>query len=104
MSQINVALLQLDKVIQQNAAASEELAGMSGELSLQATRLSESIDFFKIRTQENPQASAEAAVNRARVDRSPSMRKETKSGARAGSVTTAIVLKDEGGDKDFEEF
>jgi methyl-accepting chemotaxis protein len=48
VSQISGALLQLDKVIQRNAAASEELAGMSGELTSQATKLAESIGFFRV--------------------------------------------------------
>jgi methyl-accepting chemotaxis protein len=56
VAQIGSALLQLDNVIQQNAAASEELAGMASELSDQAVRLRTSIDFFKIDSGSEPNA------------------------------------------------
>lgn len=46
--QINSALMQLDKVIQQNAAASEELAGNAENLTDQSTNLQEIISFFNI--------------------------------------------------------
>lgn len=46
--QINKAILQLDTVIQQNAASSEELASMAEELSGQAEQLSVAIRFFKV--------------------------------------------------------
>jgi methyl-accepting chemotaxis protein len=101
VSQISIALIQLDKVIQQNATASESLAEMSGELSDQATRLSESIGFFKIRTPENHTQAA----------RSPSASKEKKKEGKnrnireSKSFTTAIALKEnETADEAFEEF
>ncbi len=47
--QINEAILQLDKVIQQNASASEESASMSEELSAQAQVLKDHISFFKLK-------------------------------------------------------
>ncbi|OQY36107.1 MAG: hypothetical protein B6229_10725 [Spirochaetaceae bacterium 4572_7] len=46
--QINMAILQLDKVIQSNAAASEESAAMSETLYGQASKLREAMGFFKI--------------------------------------------------------
>ena len=49
VEQINRALIELDNVIQQNAAASEELSGTSGELTNEATELIRVIDFFKIK-------------------------------------------------------
>lgn len=45
--QINIALRQLDSVIQQNAASSEELASMAEEFSSQAMVLSELVVRFK---------------------------------------------------------
>ncbi len=48
VEQINRALIELDNVIQQNAAASEELSGTSGELTNEAKELIRVIDFFKI--------------------------------------------------------
>ncbi|MFP5221742.1 MAG: methyl-accepting chemotaxis protein [Acidobacteriota bacterium] len=47
-SQINSAIQSLDRVIQQNAAASEQVASTSSELSTQADRLILAVGFFKI--------------------------------------------------------
>ncbi|MBF0417777.1 MAG: CZB domain-containing protein, partial [Magnetococcales bacterium] len=46
--QVNQAIQQLDKVIQINAGASEEMASTADELSTQAMRLQGSMAFFKI--------------------------------------------------------
>ena len=46
--QVSQVMLQLDEVIQQNAASAEETASMSEELSAQAKKLLTMIDFFKI--------------------------------------------------------
>ncbi len=48
--QINKAMLQLDQVIQQNAASAEEASSMSEELTAQAVQLREMISFFKMDT------------------------------------------------------
>ena len=44
--QINSGIMQLDKVIQQNASSSEELAAMAEELEGQATLMRENVSFF----------------------------------------------------------
>ncbi len=46
--QINEALLQLDKVVQQNASSAEEMAAMSEELNGQAEQLQRTVAFFTI--------------------------------------------------------
>jgi len=46
--QINLAVLQLDKVIQQNAASSEELAATAEQLNDQSQTLLEQVSFFKM--------------------------------------------------------
>ncbi|WP_051272496.1 methyl-accepting chemotaxis protein [Fundidesulfovibrio putealis] len=46
--QINSAIQSLDRVIQQNAAASEQVASTSAELSGQAERLMQAVGFFRI--------------------------------------------------------
>lgn len=51
IEQINKAILQLDQVIQHNAAASEELASMAEELSAQSQQLEEEIAFFITETE-----------------------------------------------------
>ena len=48
VEQINSAMVQLDQVIQQNAASSEEVSSMSEELSAQAETLLEMIRYFKL--------------------------------------------------------
>lgn len=53
VSQTTKALLDLDRVIQQNAAASEEMASTAEELSSQAQALQSAINFFKL---ESPRA------------------------------------------------
>ena len=53
IEQINKAMIQLDTVVQQNASASEELAGMSEELSGQAEHLASAIAFFKVDSAED---------------------------------------------------
>ncbi len=47
-NQVNQAIQQLDKVVQQNAGAAEETSATSGALSIQAEQLKKSIDFFRI--------------------------------------------------------
>ena len=48
VEQINKALAQLDQVIQQNAAATEELASMAEELSSQTISMKDALGFFKV--------------------------------------------------------
>ena len=46
--QINVALAQLNQVTQQNASSSEELASASNNFNTQASKLKETVSFFKL--------------------------------------------------------
>jgi methyl-accepting chemotaxis protein len=48
VEQINKALLQLDQVIQQNAAAAEQLASMSEELTGQTMSMGGALEFFRV--------------------------------------------------------
>lgn len=48
VGQINTSMQQLDKVTQQNAASSEELAAISAEMSSQAQELQQLISFFTL--------------------------------------------------------
>jgi len=45
--QITKAIMQLDRVVQANASASEEIAGMTDEIARLAEKLSDGISFFK---------------------------------------------------------
>ncbi len=60
--QVTLAIQQLDQVIQQNAAASEELSSTSDELASQAELLQESISFFRISDGQRRAAGAGTAA------------------------------------------
>ncbi len=49
VEQINIAIRQLDRVSQQNASSAEQLAATAEEMSTQAARLSQIIEFFKLK-------------------------------------------------------
>lgn len=54
--QVNKAIHEMDKVIQQNAAASEEVASTAEELSAQAVQLQKAMQFFKVGTGQSMQS------------------------------------------------
>jgi methyl-accepting chemotaxis protein len=56
VEQINGAIQELDKVIQDNASATEQLTATSKDLSAQADLLQSSIEFFKIEIKNDPSA------------------------------------------------
>ena len=60
ISQVNLAVTEMDGVVQQNAALVEEAATAAGSLQDQATRLSEAVAVFKISDQEVIDMPAEA--------------------------------------------
>lgn len=47
-TEVNTAILELDKVVQQNASQAEEMSSMAEELSSQAEQLQQSVAFFKV--------------------------------------------------------
>jgi methyl-accepting chemotaxis protein len=85
LNQINVAVLELSKSTQTNAAASEELSATSEEMSAQAMQLQSMMQFF--RTHEGPSANAQ-----------PKPRKQ----APAAMVKTSL-LGSEAGYGEFDE-
>lgn len=77
VNQINVAMQQLDKVTQQNAAGSEQLAATSDAMKQQASNLTQIIAFFRLadsrmsnttRTSATPVAMASANNESASID------------------------------------
>jgi methyl-accepting chemotaxis protein len=62
--QINEALQQLDHVVEQNAAASEEMASTSADLAGQAHGLEQLVAFFKVQGGPAPAARPVARVYR----------------------------------------
>ena len=52
LNQVNDAMLQMNKITQQNASSSEELAATSEEVSAQAVQLQQLVSFFKLKSAE----------------------------------------------------
>ncbi len=93
-SQVNEALHMLDQVIQQNAAASEEVASTSEELSAQAAHLQRTVAFFRLAADMAP-----------RLHRAPEPRLSSMpSLAEKDPRKVRIDLTDEADDQDFERF
>lgn len=51
--QVSTAIIQMDSVVQQNASAAEQMAAMAEELSAEAEKLVETINYFKISSEDN---------------------------------------------------
>ena len=51
--EINVGVSQLEEVVQQNAAASHELAATSNDLAIQSSSLQQKVEFFRLDTPGN---------------------------------------------------
>ncbi len=108
--QINTALLQMDKVIQSNAASSEQIASMAEDLKDKSQILSELVNYFSIkgldktvseRKQVPPPAprTPSAPVHSAPAPRS--IPAETES---LKDSSTMIVSSEDDSDDDFTEF
>ncbi len=112
-SQVNAAIQDMDKVIQQNAAASEEVASTAEELSAQAVLLQKTIRFFKLGPSDHlPPAAASAKPAKARAKGAPpkplagrpaakSAQKLPPKASPSGGVDLDM---DELSDADFERF
>jgi methyl-accepting chemotaxis protein len=85
---VTKAITQLDSVIQQNSAASEELAASAEELSGQAVGLQEAMSYFKLAGGE----STETANTAGRLELEPKV------------ARTALKLIRDRTDDSFEEF
>jgi methyl-accepting chemotaxis protein len=84
-SQINEAILQLDKVTQQNAGASDEMSSTSEELAAQAEELQASISYFKVEgvAESHPVKKLQAAA--AKMATSQPSRNSAKPAARVST-------------------
>ncbi|NHZ46841.1 methyl-accepting chemotaxis protein [Nitratidesulfovibrio liaohensis] len=93
-SQVNEALHMLDQVIQQNAAASEEVASTSEELSAQAAHLQRTVAFFRLGTDMSP-----------KVQRVPGPRPSAMPALKDGDPRRVrINLTDDADDTDDQDF
>jgi methyl-accepting chemotaxis protein len=108
--QVSKAIVQLDTVIQENAASSEELAASSEKLSGQAVLLQETISFFRIESTDSQDTNSSGTENhsrgpqKGRTTAPPNL--ETESAARKNrqSIKTAIVPVNDAKNEEFEEF
>ncbi len=106
VSEISLAVGQLDRVIQSNASASEEMASTSEELSSQAQMLAHAMTFFKVATNGNGNGSK---LSRATVVNSRSVSQPLPTAAQvqqqASPALEAGFNMDMGSDnKDYEKF
>jgi methyl-accepting chemotaxis protein len=97
--QVNRAIHELDKVIQQNASASEEVASTAEELSGQSVQLQEAIRFFKL---EGHGGSIPKPIQPA-FDTRPSNPAPLPGATQPTQPSGGVVL-DVDGDGDFERF
>lgn len=112
--QVNKAITELDKVVQQNASQSEEMSSMAEELSGQAEQLQHSVAFFKVDGQGTGQrqmvrrsisrqpAATPAGAKPARAEESNTGEQSLGDGGEARQ-TTGITLSDME-DENFEEY
>jgi methyl-accepting chemotaxis protein len=113
--QIAKGVTQMDMVVQQNAGSSEELAATAEELSAQASRLVETISYFKMAGGAG-QSDASAAASRpgaARAREAAAVKAEPRAIAgpegrpaapKGKSTGIAPVRAEATGDADFEEY
>lgn len=107
--QINMAIVQLDQVIQKNASSAEEMAATSEELSAQAKQLQTVIEFFKTKNQ----APTAAVAVPGRLHHQPNDRQSNRKGkpfSKSGKNGNGIMLNMEDpdidliSDADFERY
>ena len=115
-AQINQSIQQLDKVGQQNAAASEQVSSTSEELASQAEQLQSTISFFRIdqdRGGEKVKAPLDRAIGQlkakaesmAAVDRGgkrPAVAKPARAAKTVNGGGFAFTMEDGGDDRDAE--
>ena len=101
IDQISKAIMQLDAVVQSNAASSEKVAGMTTEIADLAEKLSGKVAFF--RTSGGLEAASGKSVQSPKP--APASRKAKPSLPHPSAPTeTRITVVPEGKDSDFEEF
>ncbi len=114
--QINLALAQLDTVIQSNAAASEEMAATSEELTSQSETLREAVAFFRLENydgspsrqvsgrNERGSASHNAGQAPATATRMSAKQSLPSKAERRSTAIVPILPKGDETDASFEEF
>ena len=111
--QVNKAIVQLDTIVQQNAAASEELAAMAEELTTHSQSLLDTISFFRLDAKTMKAAgfqSSAAASSKKSTPAAPAPARQVKATVNTvkssgyGQGATPFTPSDDFSDMDFEEF
>ena len=98
--QVSKSIVQLDTVVQQNAAASEQMAAMAEELAASARTLVETISFFNIGDGVKLEDDAPAASART----APRASAPRTSSAHMSPIANQVAARSSVSDDDFEEF
>jgi len=99
--QINQAIQELDRVIQQNAAASEELTGTSGGLKKMSENLLDTISFFNIKENSGKRKIA-APVKPKPIEEPSAIVKDNE--INEGCILNMDIDESEFLDREFEKF
>ena len=97
--QVSKGIVQLDTVVQQNAAASEEMAAMAEELSANAQSLVHSVSYFNI-GQEQKRNTPDFSESRQSAENAGLLIKKAPELSQKKSDTESLSVSD----SDFEEF
>jgi methyl-accepting chemotaxis protein len=103
IEQINTALTQLDKVIQQNAASSEELASMAEELTGQSESMVSTVGFFKVKGGDAPRA-ARPQAPKPQAPKPQVPRLQAPERAVSKTAIVPLTRREGSDDGDFESF
>ncbi len=105
VSQINVAITQLEETTQQNAALVEEISAASTSMSEQASTLNKIVSFFKLNNDVSPDVTQqEAKKPDLVVDNTALVEEENKTQKQAADRVGNLALKKESGDNEWKEF
>lgn len=109
VGQINVALLQVDKVTQRNASSAEELSSTAEEMAAQAEALEDLVSFFRTSDMvpERSRSTRTATHQERRMEHSirvPIAARPTGSGDGGNGFDHAALEESPAGDRDFARF
>lgn len=114
IGQINLAITQMDKVTQQNAALVEEAAAAAQSMQEQAVRLTQVVGTFKLNDRQVPAKTAPAATVRRTVDITPAAKAvsharqnrpaATLKAPRPGKPVVGVTGSSDSNGDDWEQF
>lgn len=105
--QINRSLVELDKVIQQNASASEEMASTAEELAAQAEQLQKAVSYFNLGFAVPSERHVRSNVPLKRIHAAQTIKKENRKKFREAIKPGGIILnfdEEEANERRDDEF